>query len=313
MQQQSLMKRGKIFLLDEVDGIAGRQDFGGIGEIIKIIRNSIHPVVLTANDPWNPKLRYLKLSCTLVPFSKLTVWDIDKKLEEVSKKENIKVDKSILRLISKKNEGDLRSSLNDFETLSAKKEITADDVEELGYRERESNIFEVIRNIFKTSSLLSSKLSINSTDKDPDEIFWWIENNITNEYEDPEEIARAYDALSIADIFKGRISSRQNWSFLAYMIDMMTCGVTTSKKQTYKKFTRYQYPSNIMILGSTKGDRRTKNEALLRLSTIFHCSTKKVRQEFLPYFRIIFSNSKKRKEFMRNFSLPEEDEKILFQ
>ena len=312
MQQQSLTRRGKIFLLDEVDGLAGRQDYGGVGEIIKIIKTSSHPVVLTVNDPWNSKLRYLKMSCISIPFSKLTVWDIDKKLEDISKKENIKADKTIFRLISKKSDGDLRSALNDLETLSrGKKEITSDDIEELGHRERESNIFEVVRNIFKTQSLLASKLSINSIDKDPAEIFWLIENNITNEYENPEEIAKAFDALSIADIFKGRISSRQNWSFLAYMIDMMTSGVTASKKQTYKKFTRYQYPQNIMILGSTKERRGFSKELLKKLSLNLHCSTDKVRQEYLPYLKIMIKNKGWREELIKAFKLTPDDLSIL--
>lgn len=307
MQQQSLMKRGKIFLLDEVDGLAGREDYGGVGEIIKIIKSSFYPVILTANDPWNPKLRFLRMSCTLVSFSKLTVWDIDKKLEDVSKKENIILEKNILRQISKKNDGDLRSSLNDLETLSHGKEITSVDIEELGHRERESNIFEVIRNIFKTQSILSSKLSLNSIDMDPDEVFWWIENNITNEYENPEEIAKAFDALSIADIFKRRISSRQNWSFLAYMIDMMTSGVTASKRQTYKKFTRYQYPQNIMILGSTKEKRGMSNELMKKLSSNLHCSTKKVRQEYLPYLKIMVKKKELREDLIDNFNLTPDD------
>jgi len=312
MQQQSLMKKRKIFLFDEVDGLAGRQDFGGVGEIIKIIRNSAHPVVLTANDPWNPKLKYLKTVCISVPFSRLPVWDIDKKLEEVAKKENIKADKTIFRLISKKNEGDLRSALNDLEILSyGKKEITSDDIEELGYRERESNIFEVVRNIFKTNSLLASKLSINSIDKDPAEIFWWIENNITNEYEKPEEIAKAFDALSMADLFKSRISSRQNWSFLAYMIDMMTSGVTASKKQTYKKFTKYQYPQNIMILGNTKERRGVTSELMKKLSFNLHCSTYKVKQEYLPYLKIIMKKRDMRERIMTSFNLTPDDLSIL--
>src|SRR5439155_17875107 len=36
--QQSIFKKGKIFLIDEIDGLAGRQDWGGIGEIIKILK-----------------------------------------------------------------------------------------------------------------------------------------------------------------------------------------------------------------------------------------------------------------------------------
>jgi len=34
MKQSPLFKKSKIFLIDEVDGIAGREDLGGIGTII---------------------------------------------------------------------------------------------------------------------------------------------------------------------------------------------------------------------------------------------------------------------------------------
>ena len=308
MKQSSLFKKSKIFLIDEVDGIAGREDLGGVGAIIKIIKESRFPVVLTANDAYNPKLRTLRQYCQLVKFRKISVWDIQKRLKEICAKEKIEVDGEVLRQLAKISEGDLRSAINDLETISqGKKEIIVKDLEMLGYRERETNIFEVLRNIFKTQTAISAKLAINSSDKDPDEIFWWIENNIANEYEKPEEIAKAYDALSKADIFRQRIISRQNWRFKAYMIDLMTAGVSSAKRQTYKKFTRYQYPSNIMILGRSKSDRKSKNEVLLKLSTIFHCSTKKVRQEFLPYLSLILKNKEMRKKIIDSTGLTKED------
>jgi replication factor C large subunit len=40
MKQKSLFKKGKIFFIDEIDGLAGREDRGGTGEIIKIIKES---------------------------------------------------------------------------------------------------------------------------------------------------------------------------------------------------------------------------------------------------------------------------------
>ena len=179
-----------------------------------------------------------------------------------------------------------------------------------------TSLKQVLRNIFKVQTALAAKLAINSADKDPEEIFWWIENNITAEYEKPEEIARAYDALSKADIFRKRISSRQNWRFKAYMIDLMTAGVAVAKKETYRKFTRYQYPSNIMILGSTKGRRLAAGEVLDKLSHQLHCSNKKIRKDYLPYLKIILKNKKMRKSFSDSFSLQEEEltslKKIIF-
>ena len=49
--QQTLDGRPRIILLDEVDGLSGTSDRGGVGAIIKVIKNSVHPILMTANDP----------------------------------------------------------------------------------------------------------------------------------------------------------------------------------------------------------------------------------------------------------------------
>ena len=284
MKQASLFGRKKIFLIDEIDGLAGREDLGGVGAIIKIIKESRFPVVLTCNNPYNQKLRTLREYCQLVQFKKFSVFDIEKKLKQISDNEKIKIDKEVMRQLAKRSEGDLRASIIDLESMAhGKKEIAQPDLEILSYREKEQSIFDALMMIFKTKSALAAKLAINNVDKDPEEIFWWIENNIANEYEDSEEIAKAYDILSKADLFRQRIKSRQNWKFLAYMIDLMTGGVATAKKEMYRKFTRYQYPSNLIVLGGSKFERKEEKEKLLELSQQLHCSTRKVRKEFLPY------------------------------
>lgn len=311
-QQQSLFKRGKFFMIDEIDGLAGREDRGGVGEIIKIIKESEYPIILTANNPWNPKLRSLRAHCQLVGFKKIHVFDIEKRLKGISDKENIKAEKEVLRELAKKSSGDLRSAINDFEIISqGKKKLGLNDVELLGPRERETNIFDVLNFIFKTQTAIAAKLAINQSDKDPEEIFWWIENNIVNEYEKPEEIAKAYEALSKADLFRSWISSRQNWTFRSYMIDLMTAGVSVAKKEMYRKFTRYQYPSNLIILGRSKENRRYRSEILGKLAANFHCSTKKVRSEYMPFIGIVLKDRMFKKNFMKNFELTKEDMKEL--
>lgn len=287
MKQTSLFGRKKIFLIDEIDGLAGRQDMGGVGAVIKIIKESRFPLVITCNNPYDQKLRTLREHCQLVQFKKFSVFDIEKRLKQIGDNEGIKIDKETLRQLSKRVEGDLRAGIIDFESLSrGRKEIKQSDLETLSYREREQSIFNALMVIFKTKSALAAKLAISNVDKDPEEVFWWIENNIANEYENPEEIAKAYDILSKADLFRQRIKSRQNWKFLAYMIDLMTGGIATAKKEMYHKFTRYQYPSNMIVLGGSKFERREEKEKLLKLSQQLHCSTRKVRKEFLPFLNI---------------------------
>jgi replication factor C large subunit len=291
MMQKSLFRKSKIFLIDEIDGIAGREDLGGVSAIIKIIKESVYPCVLTANNPYDPKLKVLRENCILVEFRKIHVYDIEKRLEGICKKEGISIEKEVLRNLAKRAEGDLRAAINDLETVArGRKKVTLEDLEVLGYREREASIFDALKVIFKTQSAISAKLSIANIDKDPEEILWWVENNITKEYEKPEEIAKAFEFLSKADLFRQRITTTQNWKFRAYMIDLMTAGIALSKKEMYRKFTKYEYPKKLVILGSTKELRKEEKELLLKLSQLLHCSTKKVKSEYLPYLKIIFKD-----------------------
>lgn len=287
IKQKSLFKKGKIFFIDEIDGLTGQEDRGGTGEIIKIIKESQYPIILTANNPWDTRLRSLRSYCQLIQFGRVFCWDVIKRLQYICEKEKIKCDKEILIQIAKRAEGDLRSAINDLETLTRnKKEIKLSDLESLGVREREANIFDVLKMIFKTKTALAAKLSIQNLDKDPDEIFLWIEQNIINEYEKPDEIAKAYEMLSRADLFKQRVKKRQDWKFEKYMIDLMTAGVAVAKKEMYRKFSRYQYPDRMIFLGRSKAQRKEEGEKLIELSKQLHCSTKKIREEFLPFFKV---------------------------
>lgn len=50
----------KLIILDEVDGIHGNEDRGGVQAINRIIKESRHPMVLTANDPYSKRLQSIK-------------------------------------------------------------------------------------------------------------------------------------------------------------------------------------------------------------------------------------------------------------
>ena len=294
----SFFKKGRIFLIDEVDGISGKEDAGGIQAIIEIIKKSKHPVVLTANNPYDPKLRVLREYCELIPFGDIPVWDIEKKLKEICDKEGIEYDKEVLNQLAKRSEGDLRAAINDLETIArGKKKITLKDLEVLGYRERERDMFEALKILFKTTSLTGARLSIANVDLEPEIIMWWIEENIPNEYEKPEEVARAYEALAKADLFRARIMSRNYWKLMRYMNDLMTAGVSLAKDEMYRKFTKYQFPAKLRYLASSKEEREQEKERLKKLSKLLNCSTKKIRTEFLPYFKVL----EKDKNFQKFF------------
>jgi len=74
--------KGKVLLIDEVDGLSGAEDRGGVGAIISVIKDTGYPVVLTANNPWDPKFSSLRQYCEMVSFNKIRTPTIVKILRE---------------------------------------------------------------------------------------------------------------------------------------------------------------------------------------------------------------------------------------
>src|SRR5438876_9679622 len=57
--QSTLFSKGRLILLDEVAGIYVRVDQGAVATILEIIKETRYPLILTANDPWDPETRPL--------------------------------------------------------------------------------------------------------------------------------------------------------------------------------------------------------------------------------------------------------------
>ena len=64
-----------------------------------------------------------------------------------------------------------------------------------------------IARIFKTTDFKIAASAFEDVGETPDEWFLWIDENAPREYQNPEYLARAYEMISMADVFKGRISN----------------------------------------------------------------------------------------------------------
>jgi replication factor C large subunit len=289
---RSLFHKGKVILLDEVDGISGN-DKGAVSAITKIIKQSLYPVFLIANDPWSQKLRPLRPYVKMVKFSKVHVASVEKRLREICEREGISVQGNVLKDLARWSQGDLRSAISDLQTISQdRKELSGSDLEILGYRERESSIFEILPTIFKSRSINASRRAIQSADKDPDEIFWWIENNIPIEFP-TEKLSQAYDLLSRADILRSNTGVQQNWRFKAIMTDLIS-GISVVKGESHAPqhgFMMYQAPQRIMMMGMTKAKRAGMDVLCKKIGEKAHASTRVVKRDYLPYMKIILKKN----------------------
>jgi replication factor C large subunit len=78
-----------------------------------------------------------------------------------------------------------------------------------------------------------------------DDIFLWIEENLPLEYKGA-ELARALDALSLADVFRGRIQRQRHWRFMVYEYFLLGPAIAGVKEYNRAGWTSYRKPSRIL-------------------------------------------------------------------
>ncbi len=298
--------KGKIILIDEVDGIHGRSDFGGLAAVKKIIRESKEPVILLANDAWGLPADFRAL-CELLEFKRIDRRAILKVLKKIAEEEGVEADEKVLSIISSNANGDLRSAINDLQSLGQGGRIAVSDVSSLFMRDSELSIFKALAQIFKTDSCDRAREAMFESDEDPETLFNWISENVPLEYEDPADLARAYHYLSRADIFLGRIRKRQDWRLLGYASDLMSCGVAVSKKKRYNKFIRYKYPQRFAMLARTRARRNLVGEIATKISLRCHVSTRLAATEFIPLLESLFQEVGRAAELSSYFGFGPKD------
>lgn len=282
--QASLFKKGKILLVDEVDGVTGT-DIGGIPELQRLVENTKFPIIMTCNDAWQTKLAPLRPKCKMVEMKALQTSTILEILKKVSEKEGLNKDLPFLQKIAIKSQGDIRAALNDLQSYSTS-DASSIDVEEK--RDVEDNIFNILRRIFKERQPFLN--IFDSTKMSLDEILLWLEENIPKEYRN-EALAKAYYALGKADVFRGRIYKNQSWRFLIYQNIFQSAGVSFAKKASPPaSYTKYEPPKRIIRIWLNNQKMEKKKTISKKYAKLVHCSTKRAMQDF-PMLKIIMNNS----------------------
>jgi replication factor C large subunit len=256
-----LFSRFKLILIDEADNFQGNADRGGIVTITRIIEESKQPMILTANDVWDPKLATVRNSCKIIDMKRINKNTIKNVLEKIANEEEIIISDEDIIKISENCDGDLRSAIIDLQSK------TTEDL-----RNRDKVIFECMKDLFNSKDFDSALNSFQNTTLDHDMIKLWVEQNICLEYSKPEELAYAYNYMSRADIFDGRIMKRQEWKLLKYSNSIMLTGVGLARDGKNSKYVKHEFPSYLRSMSLTARKRATRKKVLKKISEKCHVS-----------------------------------------
>jgi replication factor C large subunit len=112
-----------------------------------------------------------------------------------------------------------------------------------------------------------------------DEVYLWLEENIPAEYKD-EDLVKAIDLMSKADVFRGRIYTQQHWRFLVYQNYLLSYGVSASKSGIKTGFTSYKRPKRLLKIWMVNQRNAVKKEIAKKLAKYCHISYKRAMSEF---------------------------------
>ncbi len=300
VEQQSLLQqnkkdskskfKSKIILVDEVDGLSG-SDSGGLPELLSLIEETSFPIIITANDIWDRKFNPLRQKSEVVKLNEIDYQTIKEILINILRKEKLFIDNKILTGLAIKARGDIRASINDLQTIAKAQNQSS---ETLDQRDKENDIFNVLRHIFKGKTTNDSLTIFDTLNMPIDEITLWLEENIPKEYEG-QELATAFDRLSRADVFKGRIHRQQFWRFLVYQNALLSYGISSAKKNPKTGFTNYTKPSRILKIWLHNQQTFKKKSISEKYASYVHVGKKRAMHEF-PIIKQILKSPAIRKE-----------------
>ncbi|MBI3588615.1 replication factor C large subunit [Candidatus Micrarchaeota archaeon] len=255
----------RLLVFDEIDSAMDR---GGVPEIGKIVAEASQPVILIANDAWNPKLAPLWPACAMLEFKSINTPALRSALEMIAQKEGISTEQA--QQLASGAKGDLRSAINDLQAGFASE------------RERKSaSMFRVVGKILKAATVQDAVRAGDESGADLDFLSRWVEQNIPAEYEKPDELARAFESLALAALFSARIRKRQNYSLLKYVRALTLGGVAVGKDAAYSKFSKYQFPTLMSLLSSSRAKRELAKSAFLKAGAHLHCSSRDAKDALL--------------------------------
>jgi len=277
--QQTLDGRPRLILLDEVDGLSGTSDRGGVGAILRVIKDSVHPIVMTANDPDSPRLKDLMKVCQVYNFEIIENDDIEKILKHILSENNVNVSKETLDEIVEGSGGDLRAAISDLESQVRSGSVSL--VIEPAIRDSKKGIEETLRRLFASVDSKMARKALSESDENHDSLVLWLEENLQLHLMTPKELDKGFEQLSLADVALGRIMRNQNWKLLGYVYDFLSIGVAMSRSETPFRRVKYSQPSWPLLVWQGNRKRDKQSEILASLSTLTKVSQRRVQQTHL--------------------------------
>jgi replication factor C large subunit len=275
----------RIVLFDEVDGITGREDRGGVGAILRVVKNSRIPVFLTANDAYQPNLRSLRSQCLLIPFNALSESEVAAHLKEICANEGIDAEDEAATLLANNASGDMRAAISDLQVLcEAGTPLTVADVG-VHTRNRQAGTFDALRRFFAAKTRLEARRAVEEATIHYDAMMHCIHESLPYQFRDAQSLVTAYTLLAAAETFLHRARRRRAWHLLWYFFELLA-SIPLTRHAGYPSH-YVKFSQRMIQMGRSRSHRRLRQEVSRLIGEKCHVSVDTALKEILPYLKVM--------------------------
>ncbi len=290
----SIFGKKILLFLDEVDGISGRDDSGGLSFLISTLKNSTIPIVMAANSK-NLKIKELIKNSKMVEFCPLSPFSCYLLLQNLLTIENRTLDLDQKLMLIEKSNGDVRTLLNlvqsklqgEFEPFkNMAKNLSVEDCVNLFFSAE--NISQAKKILIQSDILyLSPKFGSTPEERIRDIVYAMYSSIISNERKISfEDMAKILDGLSQVDLYVNKIYKNRNWHLLRYANDTLISKLFDVTRSLSIKYSQYNIP--FPLIGSIFIRGQSTRMLGKILSKIFHTSSSDIGMfYFLPLITIL--------------------------
>jgi replication factor C large subunit len=274
----TVMGKPMIFV-DEVDGIHGRSDYGGVEALIDIIKEPTIPIVLAANSETSDKMKSIKKVVTTVKMRPIPPRLMRFYLEEILRREGASLEiGSVIKLILD-SRGDIRSMLNSAQALIWGFEPQTDRSYETTDVEATINAF------FKAKSINEATAILYSLRIDPQEKINAFYSSVITSLLSKEVMQEMLGVISEADMLYGKIVKNQEWRLLRYLDSIL---LKLYKEEILVRYS--QYNLSWPVLNRLRWDGRAIKELASIFAKQMHVSRSAFSTFYLPYLLLCLKN-----------------------
>ena len=275
---RNLLGNPMIFV-DEVDGIHGRSDFGGVEALIDILKEPTVPIILAANSDISDKMKSIKKVVTTVKLRPLPPRLMRLYLEEILRRENASIKIGSMIKVIVDSRGDIRSILNSAQALSGGFEP------QLDKSNLTANVEESINSFFNAKSSEKAQVILYSLRIDPREKINAFYSSVITSTLPKDTLKEMLEVLSEADMLYGKIMRHQEWRILRYLDNIL---LKLYKQGTGIKYSQFNLPWP--TLNRIRWDGRAIKGLTSNLAKQMHVSRSVFSTFYLPYILFCIKN-----------------------